>query len=363
MSNKKLWGGRFTEAVNEQVESLSASVTFDRRLAEFDIAGSKAHAAMLCRIGVLSAAENEQIQAGLDRIREEIADRRFPWQTSLEDVHMNIESRLTELIGDAGKKLHTGRSRNDQVATDFRLYVRAEIDNTRLLVRDLQAAILDLAEPYHDCILPGFTHLQVAQPVTLGHHLLAWFEMLDRDRGRLGDCRRRTNISPLGAAALAGTSFPVDRHYTAAELAFDAVAENSLDAVSDRDFAVEFAFCLSVIMLHLSRICEELILWASSQFNFIELGDAFCTGSSIMPQKKNPDVAELVRGKSGRVFGNLSSLMMLVKSQPLAYNRDNQEDKEPVFDSVDTVQQALIVLAAMIPAITPNRQRMHEAAR
>ena len=358
----KPWAGRFTEATNAFVERFTASVDFDRRLAFHDIRGSKAHASMLARIGVLTEAESSAILAGLDEIAREILEGNFEWSVQLEDVHMNIEARLTERLGDVGKKLHTGRSRNDQVATDIRLYLREEIDGLIDQLRGLQLALLDLAERESATVLPGFTHLQVAQPVSFGHHLLAWFEMLDRDRSRLLDCRRRLNVLPLGSAALAGTTFPLDRVFTAELLDFDRPAENSLDAVSDRDFAIEFAACASLLMMHLSRFSEELILWTSAQFGFIELPDAFCTGSSIMPQKKNPDVPELVRGKSGRVFGHLLGLLTLMKGQPLAYNKDNQEDKEPLFDTLDTVWGCLKAFTDMVPHLTPNREAMRRAA-
>ncbi len=358
----KPWAGRFTEATDRFVEEFTASVNFDKRLYRHDIAGSLAHARMLQQVGVLSAAECETIVKGLQDIQAEIERDDFAWSLSLEDVHMNIEARLTERIGIAGKKLHTGRSRNDQVATDIRLYLRDEIDALDRELRRLQLALLEVAEREADTILPGFTHLQVAQPVTFGHHLLAWFEMLVRDRERLRDCRRRVNVMPLGAAALAGTSYPIDRAYTAKLLGFDAVAENSLDAVSDRDFAIEFTAAAALVMTHLSRFSEELILWASAQFDFVNLPDRFCTGSSIMPQKKNPDVPELVRGKSGRVNGDLVALLTLMKGQPLAYNKDNQEDKEPLFDSIDTVKACVRAYADMVPAIETKRDNMYRAA-
>jgi len=358
----KPWAGRFTEATDRFVEEFTASVNFDKRLYRHDIAGSLAHARMLEHVGVLSAAECEAIVKGLQDIQAEIERDDFAWSLSLEDVHMNIEARLTERIGIAGKKLHTGRSRNDQVATDIRLYLRDEIDMLDQELRRLQAALLEVAEREADTILPGFTHLQVAQPVTFGHHLLAWFEMLVRDRERLRDCRRRVNVMPLGAAALAGTSYPIDRAYTAKLLGFDAVAENSLDAVSDRDFAIEFTAAAALVMTHLSRFSEELILWASAQFDFVNLPDRFCTGSSIMPQKKNPDVPELVRGKSGRVNGDLVALLTLMKGQPLAYNKDNQEDKEPLFDSIDTVKACVRAYADMVPTIEAKRDNMYRAA-
>ena len=325
----KLWSGRFSEATDKFIERFTASVGFDARLYKQDIAGSIAHATMLAEAGVLTEEEMRQIVGGLEGIRADIEQGRFAWSVELEDVHMNIEAALTERIGEVGKKLHTGRSRNDQVVTDLRLYVRDEIDAIRGLLGNLQSALIDLAEREADTIMPGFTHLQTAQPVTFGHHMLAWYEMLERDDARLADCRKRVNVSPLGAAALAGTSFPIDRARTAELLGFDAPAGNSLDAVSDRDFAVELAAAGSLLMTHLSRMSEEIVLWMSPQFGFIDLPDRFCTGSSIMPQKKNPDVPELVRGKAGRVQGHLQSLLSLMKSQPLAYNRDNQEDKDP----------------------------------
>jgi len=361
-SEPKPWAGRFTEATDPFVEAFTASVDFDKRLARHDIEGSQAHAAMLAKIGVLTEAECDAILSGLEAIRAEIERGEFAWSVQLEDVHMNIEARLTESLGEIGKKLHTGRSRNDQVATDIRLYLRDELDGIAMLIRRLQEALLDLAEREAETIMPGFTHLQVAQPVTFGHHLLAWYEMLDRDHDRLRDCRKRINVMPLGAAALAGTTFPLDRAYTASLLGFDRPAANSLDAVSDRDFAIEFTACASLIMMHLSRFSEELILWTSAQFGFVDLPDAFCTGSSIMPQKKNPDVPELVRGKAGRVFGHLMGLLTLMKGQPLAYNKDNQEDKEPLFDTIDTVRNSLRAFAGMVPHLQPNAAAMRRAA-
>jgi argininosuccinate lyase len=362
MSQDKPWGGRFSEPTDAFVERFTASVTFDKRLYAVDIRGSIAHATMLAKSGILTADECTQIVDGLNTIRAEIDAGTFEWSVKLEDVHMNIESRLTARIGQAGKKLHTGRSRNDQVATDIRLYVRDEIDALCAQVRALQDGILGLAEREADTIMPGFTHLQTAQPVTFGHHLMAWFEMLQRDYGRLKDCRVRVNQCPLGAAALAGTTFPINREYSAELLGFDKPTENSLDSVSDRDFAIELTAALSLIMTHLSRFSEELVLWTSSQFDFIDLPDRFCTGSSIMPQKKNPDVPELVRGKSGRVTGHLVSLLMLMKGQPLAYNKDNQEDKEPLFDALDTVKDCLKAYADMVPAIKPKKDKMRQAA-
>ena len=356
------WGGRFQESTDAFVAEFTASVGFDQRLAQEDITGSRAHAAMLVKQGVLSEADGDAIARGLDAIADEIARGAFVWDTALEDVHMNIEKRLTDRIGDAGKRLHTGRSRNDQVATDIRLYTRAAIDRILGEIRRLQAAIVALAEREAETIMPGFTHLQVAQPVTFGHHLMAWYEMLARDAGRFRDCRARLNQSPLGAAALAGTTYPIDRHMTAAALGFAAPCANSLDAVSDRDFAIESAAAAATLMMHLSRIAEELIIWNSAAYRFIELPDRFCTGSSIMPQKKNPDVPELVRGKTGRVYGHLTALLTLMKSQPLAYNKANQEDKEPLFDTLDTVLACLRAFADMIPAIEANREAMYRAA-
>ena len=356
------WGGRFNEPVDAFVARFTASVDFDQRLAQQDIQGSLAHAKMLTKAGVLSEDELQLIISGLQDIAAEIGQGTFAWSVALEDVHMNIEAALTERIGIVGKKLHTGRSRNDQVATDIRLWLRDQIDNIKPLFSTLQTGLIELANAEADSIMPGFTHLQTAQPVTFGHHLLAWNEMLERDYGRLMDCRSRMNQSPLGAAALAGTTYPIDRELTAAQLDFDKPTENSLDSVSDRDFAIEFCAFASLLMTHLSRMSEELILWTSAQFQFIDLPDRFCTGSSIMPQKKNPDVPELVRGKTGRVNGHLIALLTLMKSQPLAYNKDNQEDKEPLFDAVDTVSDCLRAFGDMIPAIKANRETMAEAA-
>jgi len=362
MSQDKLWGGRFTEPTDAFVERFTASVTFDKRLYAVDIRGSIAHATMLAQVGVLTSVELQQIVSGLTDIKAEIEADTFVWSVKLEDVHMNIESSLTDRIGPTGKKLHTGRSRNDQVATDIRLFVRDEIDEICALLRATQSGILQLAELNIDTIMPGFTHLQIAQPVTFAHHLLAWFEMLQRDYGRMTDCRKRLNVCPLGAAALAGTTFPIDRELTASLLGFDQPTANSLDSVSDRDFAIELCAAASLIMTHLSRFSEELVLWTSTQFDFIDMPDRFCTGSSIMPQKKNPDVPELVRGKSGRVTGHLVSLLMLMKGQPLAYNKDNQEDKEPLFDTLDTVKDCLKAYAAMVPAIKAKKDNMRLAA-
>jgi argininosuccinate lyase len=362
-SPAKPWGGRFTESTDAFVEAFTASIGFDQRLYRHDIAGSIAHARMLAHTGIISDDERDRIIGGLEAIREDIERGDLTWSVELEDIHMNIEARLIERIGETGKKLHTGRSRNDQVATDLRLYLRDEIDQLCTALGGLQTALIDLAEREADTIMPGFTHLQVAMPVSFGHHMLAWEAMLERDHQRLRDCRRRVNIMPLGAAALAGTGFPIDREYTARLLGFDSPAGNSLDAVSDRDFVIEFCAAAALAMMHLSRFSEELVLWSSAQFSFVELPDRFCTGSSIMPQKKNPDVPELVRGKSGRVTGHLVSLLMLMKGQPLAYNKDNQEDKEPLFDTVDTLKDSLRVFADMMPAIGVNRSAMAAAAR
>jgi len=358
----KAWSGRFSEPVAELVKRYTASVDFDQRLAQYDIQGSLAHAAMLEACGIIGAADLAAIRNGLAQILDEIRSGKFEWSLDLEDVHLNIEKRLTALVGEAGKRLHTARSRNDQVATDVRLFLRASIDELVELIKALQAALLDLAEQHADTVMPGFTHLQVAQPVTFGHHLLAYFEMLKRDGERMRDCRKRVNRLPLGAAALAGTSFPIDRERVARELGFDGVCENSLDAVSDRDFAIEFTAAAALVMTHLSRLSEELILWMSPRVGFIDIADRFCTGSSIMPQKKNPDVPELVRGKTGRVTGHLMALLTLMKSQPLAYNKDNQEDKEPLFDTVDTLVATLRIYADMMTGISVNKEAMRQAA-
>ncbi|MGH1372320.1 MAG: argininosuccinate lyase [Cellvibrionaceae bacterium] len=357
------WGGRFNEPTDAFVQRFTASIQFDQRLYRHDIQGSVAHATMLEKAGVLTPEERDQIIAGLAEVQADIEAGRQEWSIPLEDVHMNVESALTQKIGITGKKLHTGRSRNDQVATDIRLWLRDEIDAIAAELTRLQAGMIDLAAGEADTIMPGFTHLQTAQPVTFGHHLLAWNEMLERDFGRLQDCRKRVNQSPLGAAALAGTTYPIDRELTASLMGFEAPTRNSLDSVSDRDFAIEFCAFASVLLTHMSRMSEELVLWTSAQFNFINLPDRFCTGSSIMPQKKNPDVPELVRGKTGRVNGHLISLLTLMKSQPLAYNKDNQEDKEPLFDAVDTVKDCLRAFADMIPAIESKKDSMLEAAK
>jgi len=359
----KAWSGRFSEPVSELVKRYTASVFFDRRMWRQDIRGSLAHAAMLARQGIIAQADLDDIRRGMAQIEAEIENGQFDWNLDDEDVHLNIEKRLTALVGDAGKRLHTGRSRNDQVATDIRLWLRDEIDVILARLTDFQSALLDLAAQHTDTAMPGFTHLQVAQPVTFGHHLLAYFEMAQRDRERLIDCRRRTNRLPLGSAALAGTSFPIDRHFVAEQLGFEAVTENSLDAVSDRDFAIEFCAAAALVMTHLSRMSEELILWMSPRVGFIDLADRFCTGSSIMPQKKNPDVPELVRGKTGRVNGHLVGLLTLMKGQPLAYNKDNQEDKEPLFDTADTLRDTLTIFADMMTGIRVKPDAMRAALR
>lgn len=363
--NKKnsSWSGRFNEPVAELVKKYTASVGFDQRLAVFDIQGSIAHAQMLGAQKIISLEDVKAIEVGLAEILLEIKAGQFEWLLDLEDVHLNIEKRLTDKIGDAGKRLHTGRSRNDQVATDVRLWLREIADDVILGLKKLQLSLLDLAEAHFDTVMPGFTHLQVAQPVTFGHHLMAYVEMLKRDTERFVDCRKRINKLPLGAAALAGTSYPIDRELVAKKLDFDGVCENSLDAVSDRDFAIEFTFAASLVMTHLSRLSEELILWSSPRFAFIDIADRFCTGSSIMPQKKNPDVPELVRGKTGRVYGHLTALLTLMKGQPLAYNKDNQEDKEPLFDTADTLLVTLEIYSDMMRGITVNKENMRQAAR
>jgi argininosuccinate lyase len=357
------WSGRFAEPVSELVKRYTASVFFDRRMAAQDIRGSLAHAKMLARQKIISARDLADIERGMAQIAGEIDAGSFEWNLDAEDVHLNIEKRLTALVGDAGKRLHTGRSRNDQVATDIRLWLRDTVDGIDGLLRKLQAALLDVAEQHAETPLPGFTHLQVAQPVTFGHHLLAYVEMFARDRSRFADCRRRMNRLPLGAAALAGTTFPIDREFVARELGFDGVCENSLDAVSDRDFAIEFCAAASLVMTHVSRFSEELILWMSPRVGFIDLADRFCTGSSIMPQKKNPDVPELARGKTGRVYGHLMGLLTLMKGQPLAYNKDNQEDKEPLFDTADTLIDTLRIFADMVPGIRVKPEAMAAALR
>ena len=362
--NKKAqaWSARFSEPVAELVKQYTASVNFDKRLATVDIAGSIAHAQMLGAQGIIALDDVHAIEKGLTEILAEIQAGTFEWLLDLEDVHLNIEKRLTDKIGDAGKRLHTGRSRNDQVATDVRLWLRATTDDVLISIKNMQISLLDLAEQHVDTVMPGFTHLQVAQPVTFGHHLMAYFEMLKRDAERFADCRKRINRLPLGAAALAGTSYPINRDMVAKTLGFDGVCENSLDAVSDRDFAIEFTSAASMLMMHLSRFSEELILWSSPRFAFIDIADRFCTGSSIMPQKKNPDVPELVRGKTGRVYGHLVGLLTLMKGQPLAYNKDNQEDKEPLFDTADTLLMTLKIYADMLRGITVKQVNMRQAA-
>ena len=360
-STQYTWAGRFSEPMSDLVKRYTASVDFDKRMWRQDIRGSLAHARMLAKQAIISAEDLADIQRGMAQIVSEIEAGTFEWSLDLEDVHLNIEKHLTALVGDAGKRLHTGRSRNDQVATDIRLYLRDSIDDIQVMLKQFQSALLDLAEREAATPMPGFTHLQVAQPITFGHHLLAWFEMTKRDAERFADVRKRTNRLPLGAAALAGTTYPIDREFVAAELGFDGVCENSLDAVSDRDFAIEFTAACSVLMMHISRLSEELVLWMSPRIGFIQIADRFCTGSSIMPQKKNPDVPELARGKTGRVYGQLISLLTLMKSQPLAYNKDNQEDKEPLFDAVDTVTDTLRIFADMAGGITVKPEAMKAA--
>jgi argininosuccinate lyase len=364
LDNKsQAWSALFSEPVSELVQRYTASVTFDKRLAAADIAGSLAHADMLAAQGIISAQDLAAIRRGMAQITQEIDSGAFEWKLALEDVHLNIEARLTQLIGDAGKRLHTGRSRNDQVATDIRLWLRGEIDQIATLLRELQGALVEVAARHVEVILPGFTHLQVAQPVSFAHHLLAYVEMFARDEQRLQDARRRVNQLPLGSAALAGTTYPLDRERVARALGMEGVCQNSLDAVSDRDFAIEFAAAASLCMVHVSRLSEELILWMSQNFAFIRLADRFTTGSSIMPQKKNPDVPELARGKTGRVTGHLMGLLMLMKGQPLAYNKDNQEDKEPLFDTADTLRDTLRIFIDMIGGIAVNPQAMEQAAQ
>jgi argininosuccinate lyase len=359
---KANWSGRFNEPVTELVKRFTASIGFDQKLGLYDIEGSVAHAEMLAAQKIITQKDLKAIQSGLQSIQKEILAGTFKWSLDLEDVHLNIEKRLTDKIGEAGKKLHTGRSRNDQVATDLRLWLRETIDQTIQKIKTLQLSVVQLADKHQKTIMPGFTHLQVAQPVTFGHHLMAYYEMLQRDLTRFEDARKRMNQLPLGAAALAGTSYPIDRNRVAKKLKFDGVCENSLDAVSDRDFAIEFTFAASLLMTHLSRFSEELIMWSSPMFGFVEIADGFCTGSSIMPQKKNPDVPELVRGKTGRVTGHLMSLLMLMKAQPLAYNKDNQEDKEPLFDTANTILDVLTIYADMLKSISVNEKNMKEAA-
>ncbi len=362
-SSQYTWAGRFSEPMSDLVKRYTASLSFDQRLWRQDIRASLAHATMLARQGIITADDLTDIERGMAQVVHEIEAGHFIWSLDLEDVHLNIEKRLTTLVGDAGKRLHTGRSRNDQVATDIRLYLRDAIDDIAILLDEFQSRLLDLATREAATPLPGFTHLQVAQPITFGHHLLAYFEMSRRDAERFADCRRRTNRLPLGAAALAGTTYPIDRQMVAELLGFEGVCENSLDAVSDRDFAIEFCAASALTMMHLSRLSEELVLWMNPRFGFITLADRFCTGSSIMPQKKNPDVPELARGKTGRVYGDLVALLTLMKGQPLAYNKDNQEDKEPLFDAIDTVTDTLRIFVEMIPGVTAHAENMRDALR
>ena len=359
----KTWSGRFSEPVSDLVKRYTASVLFDQRMALQDIRGSLAHARMLAKQAIISTDDLSAIERGMEQIKREVESKQFMWSLDDEDVHLNIEKRLIALVGDAGKRLHTGRSRNDQVATDIRLWLRDSIDAIDGLLGSYQLALLDLAEQHASTPMPGFTHMQVAQPVTFGHHLMAYVEMAQRDRARLADCRHRMNRLPLGAAALAGTSFPIDREAVARELAFDGVCENSLDAVSDRDFAIEFNAAAALIMMHISRLSEELVLWMSPRIGFIDLADRFCTGSSIMPQKKNPDVPELARGKTGRVYGHLMGLLTLMKGQPLTYNKDNQEDKDPLFDTVDTLVDTLRIFAEMVAGIRVKPAAMADALK
>jgi argininosuccinate lyase len=356
------WSALFSEPMSELVKRYTASVNFDKRLGLVDIEGSLAHAAMLAKQNIISVQDLADINRGMAQIQNEIENGEFNWQLDLEDVHLNIEARLTALVGAAGKRLHTGRSRNDQVATDIRLWLRAQIDDIVMALNQLRSGLLAVAEREADTILPGFTHLQVAQPITFGHHLLAYVNMFGRDVERFLDCRKRTNRLPLGAAALAGTTYPIDREFVAQQLGFEGVCENSLDAVSDRDFAIEFCAAASLLMMHVSRLSEELIIWMSPRVGFIDLADRFCTGSSIMPQKKNPDVPELARGKTGRVYGDLMSLLTLMKGQPLAYNKDNQEDKEPLFDAADTVLETVLIFTEMVQGIVVKSENMRAAA-
>ncbi len=359
----KLWSGRFQKETDRMVDDFHSSISFDSRLYKYDITGSIAHAKMLAQVGIISHQEANTIVGGLTVILAGIEAGQVEFSVAAEDIHMNVEQLLIESIGDVGKKLHTARSRNDQVALDVRMYLRDEIDGVRQLLSELISVLLDISEKHLDTVMPGYTHLQRAQPISLAHHLLAYCQMFNRDMDRLADCRRRVNVLPLGAGALAGTTFPLDREYVARELGFDAVTENSLDAVSDRDFAVEFAAAASLIMMHLSRFCEEIILWSSAEFGFIELDDAYSTGSSMMPQKKNPDVAELIRGKSGRVFGDLTALLTVLKGLPLAYNKDMQEDKEALFDAVDTVKKCLLIFRPLVATMRVRKENMARAAR
>lgn len=362
MKKEKLWGGRFSTSTEKALEEFTCSLHFDKKLYACDIAASLAHAKTLARAKILSAEELEKITTGLQQLSKEIENNVFAWDAALEDLHTNIEARLCELIGDVGKKLHTGRSRNDQIATDLRLYLRDGVQSLQSSIHRLQSVLVQRAEAEYASLMPGFTHLQVAQPITFGHHLLAWFEMLKRDRSRLADNHKRINCLPLGAAALAGSSFAIDRHYTAELLGFDSLSDNSLDAVSDRDFVIELCSNCAMLMMHLSRMAEEIILWCSQPFSFVSLPDAWCTGSSLLPQKKNPDALELVRGKSSRVYGDLTTLLTLMKAQPLAYNRDNQEDKESIFDALDTSQACLKIMTAIVASMQVHRDRLAEVA-
>jgi argininosuccinate lyase len=359
--SEKLWGGRFEGATAASVEAFTESISYDRRLYSYDIAGSKAHATMLESVGLLSEEELTAIVGGLSAIETRIDDGNFPFKSELEDIHMNIEKALIDAIGPAGAKLHSARSRNDQIALDLRLYLRDQCDRFLALLDDIRAAFVTLARKYMGQVMPGYTHLQRAQPVLIAHHMMAYYEMFGRDQGRIADCRKRINILPLGAAAMAGTGLPIDREMVADLLDFDGVTANSMDTSGDRDFAIEFVSCCTMIQLHLSRLSEELVLWSSQEFSFVQIADKFCTGSSIMPQKKNPDIPELIRGKSGRVVGSLMSLITLMKGLPLTYNRDLQEDKEPVFDAVDTVSASLAIMAEMLGNLNFNTERMKEA--
>ena len=360
-NNSKIWGGRFSSSSNKLMEEFNSSIQFDKKLYKQDIEASIVHAEMLCKQKIISEKDFKLIKTGLNKIKTEISNNNFTFSIKLEDIHMNIENRLVDLIGDAGKKLHTGRSRNDQVATDIKLWLRDSIDQIEINLKLLQKTLIDKSELYYDMLMPGYTHLQVAQPVTFGHHLLAYVEMLGRDRGRLTDCRKRLNELPLGSAALAGTSYPIDRDFVSKKLGFDKPTKNSMDGVSDRDFAVEFMSAASLIAIHLSRLAEELVIWSSDRFNFIELPESFTTGSSIMPQKRNPDAAELIRAKPGRIFGNMLSLMTVLKGLPMTYGKDMQEDKEPIFDTARTIQMCIVNMDGMIKGLQPIPNNMIEA--
>lgn len=360
-NNSKIWGGRFSSSSNKLMEEFNSSIQFDKKLYKQDIEASIVHAEMLCKQKIISEKDFKLIKTGLNKIKTEISNNNFTFSIKLEDIHMNIENRLVDLIGDAGKKLHTGRSRNDQVATDIKLWLRDSIDQIEINLKLLQKTLIDKSELYYDMLMPGYTHLQVAQPVTFGHHLLAYVEMLGRDRGRLTDCRKRLNELPLGSAALAGTSYPIDRDFVSKKLGFDKPTKNSMDGVSDRDFAVEFMSATSLIAIHLSRLAEELVIWSSDRFNFIKLPESFTTGSSIMPQKRNPDAAELIRAKPGRIFGNMLSLMTVLKGLPMTYGKDMQEDKEPIFDTARTIQMCIVNMDGMIKGLQPIPNNMIEA--